>query len=124
MGAGESEGLPFPKGQLRRSVSGRGLVTQGRFLRNPMAFASVSYSGRCLASQPIHLGPEVEGGFRLAESSRWLFATAPWPGRKIRAASAVVDCTCAPVGLPLRPASSNAAFAATALALFVLREAG
>ena len=30
-------------------------MAQGKSPRNPMAFASVSYPGRCLASQPIHL---------------------------------------------------------------------
>ena len=44
----------------RRSVAGRGPMAQGKSPRNPLAFASVSYPGRCLASQPIHLGSEVE----------------------------------------------------------------
>ena len=35
-------------------------MAQGKSPRNPLAFASVSYPGRCLASQPIHLGSEVE----------------------------------------------------------------
>ena len=36
-------------------------------------------------------------GFHPADSSRWFFATGPWPGRKIRATSAAVDCTCVSV---------------------------
>ena len=35
-------------------------MAQGESPRNPLAFASVSCPGRCLASQPIHLGSEVE----------------------------------------------------------------
>ena len=35
-------------------------MAQGKSLRNPLAFASVLYPGRYLASQPIHLGSEVE----------------------------------------------------------------
>ena len=40
-------------------------MAQGKSPRNPLAFASVLYPGRCLASQPIHLGSEVfgKGGF-------------------------------------------------------------
>jgi len=34
-------------------------MAQGESPRNPLAFASVLYPGRCLASQPIHLGSEV-----------------------------------------------------------------
>ena len=37
-------------------------MAQGKSPRNPLAFASVLYPGRCLASQPIHLGSEVEEG--------------------------------------------------------------
>ena len=39
-------------------------MAQGKSPRNPMAFASVLYTGRCLASQPIHLGSEVGEGQR------------------------------------------------------------
>ena len=35
-------------------------MAQGESPRNPLAFASVLCPGRCLASQPIHLGSEVE----------------------------------------------------------------
>ena len=35
-------------------------MAQGKSPRNPLAFASVLCPGRCLASQPIHLGSEVE----------------------------------------------------------------
>ena len=37
-------------------------MAQGESPRNPLAFASVLCHGRCLASQPIHLGSEVEEG--------------------------------------------------------------
>ena len=37
-------------------------MAQGESPRNPLAFASVLYPGRCLASQPIHLGSEVGKG--------------------------------------------------------------
>ena len=37
-------------------------MAQGESPRNPLAFASVLCPGRCLASQPIHLGSEVEQG--------------------------------------------------------------
>ena len=37
-------------------------MAQGKSPRNPLAFASVLYPGRCLAFQPIHLGSEVEQG--------------------------------------------------------------
>ena len=46
----------------RRSVSRRGPMAQGDSPHNPMAFSSVLYPGRCLASQPIHLGSEVGVG--------------------------------------------------------------
>ena len=39
-------------------------MAQGKSLRNPLAFAFVLYPGRCLASQPIHLGSEVGEGQR------------------------------------------------------------
>ena len=43
-------------------------MAQGKSPRNPLAFASVLYPGRCLASQPIHLGSEVvEGGAAVQE---------------------------------------------------------
>ena len=35
-------------------------MAQGKSPRNQLAFASVLCPGRCLASQPIHLGSEVE----------------------------------------------------------------
>ena len=34
-------------------------MAQGKSPRNPLAFAFVLYPGRCLASQPIHLGTET-----------------------------------------------------------------
>ena len=39
-------------------------MAQGESPRNPLAFASVLCPGRCLASQPIHLGSEVGEGQR------------------------------------------------------------
>ena len=48
-------------------------MAQGGSPRNPLAFASVLYPGKCLASQPIHLGSEVgEHGF-----SKGGFLTSP-----------------------------------------------
>ena len=37
-------------------------MAQGKSPRSSLAFASVLYPGRCLASQPIHLGSEVGEG--------------------------------------------------------------
>ena len=37
-------------------------MAQGESPRNPLAFASVLYHGRCLASQPILLGSEEKEG--------------------------------------------------------------
>ena len=48
-------------------------MAQSKPPRNPLAFASVLYPGRRLASQPIHLGSEVvEGGISAREGGRGL----------------------------------------------------
>ena len=50
----------------RRSVARRGGMAQGKSPRNPLAFASVFYPGRCLASQPTGSG----GGFAVVLRNR------------------------------------------------------
>ena len=45
-------------------------MAQGKSPRSPLAFASVLYPGRCLASQPILLGSEVEEGQQFKRADR------------------------------------------------------
>ena len=94
-----------------RSVSGWRLVTHGaRALQpNGFRFRLILREVPGLSANP--LGFRGGGGtavqdreteasppkHRPAESSRWLCATGPWPGRKIHATSAAVDCTCVSV---------------------------
>ena len=49
-------------------------MAQGTSPRSPLAFASVLYPGRSLASQPIHLGSEVGEGHGFSKGG---FLTSP-----------------------------------------------
>ena len=64
----------------RRSVSRRGPMAQGNSPHNTMAFASVWYPGRYLASQPIHLGlwPARRAAFQQAAAG-----LSSWPPRPV-----------------------------------------
>jgi hypothetical protein len=52
-------------------------MAQGKSPRNPLAFASVLYPGRCLASQPILLGSEEEEGPWFQQGRILNFSTLP-----------------------------------------------